>query len=322
MRIFYFNTTTYSEACTGLVRTAVWNCDTCVRTLREKTWNHLLHVFTHLLLWKVKKKNDTILGFVNATLHTYHRRDRPSICLSISQQHRSGSVSITWEKESVDRKTFWCLLFLLALSLHFRRRCTSLSHDRSLRGSCQAFLLRSWCHSLKEREGEDKKKTRKEKINTSLPFLRNQTLDWCWENRGGGERGAITWIHSSYDLPEDGDPTPPDTRWHFTAESYDVSRDFPATRRRMLTTDVTPALTALWLETWRWSSLSCRGIWECGGRSGATSSVSNLSVCPGDSWQPFCVKISPQIKFAMKRRLTLAPSRDHQRRNFSDACRR
>lgn len=114
----------------------------------------------------------------------------------------------------------------LALSLHFRRRCTSLSHDRSLRGSCQAFLLRSWCHSLKEREGEKKKK-RKEKINTSVPFLRNQTLEWCWENRRG-ERGAIAWIHSklgrlkSHDLPEDGDPTPPDTRWHFTGPQHKV----------------------------------------------------------------------------------------------------
>lgn len=36
------------------------------------------------------------------------------------------------------------------------------------------------------------------------------------------------------------------------------------------------------------------------GRSGGTSSVSNLSVRLGDSWQPFCVKISPQISLPWK----------------------
>lgn len=34
--------------------------------------------------------------------------------------------------------------------------------------------------------------------------------------------------------------------------------------------------------------------------SRGTSSVSNLSVCLGDSWQPFCVKISPQISLPWK----------------------
>lgn len=63
----------------------------------------------------------------------------------------------------------------------------------------------------------------------------------------------------------------PHTTWHTVtfhrpaAQSYDVSRDLPATRRGVLTTQMIPALIALWLETWRWSSLSCRGIWERGG---------------------------------------------------------
>lgn len=60
-----------------------------------------------------------------------------------------------------------------------------------------------------------------------MPFLRGQTLEWCWENRRG-ERGAIAWIHSklgrlkSHELPEDGDLTPPDTRWHFTGPQQNV----------------------------------------------------------------------------------------------------
>lgn len=225
--MFYFTTSTYSETCTELVRTVVWNWVTCVRTLREKTWDHLLHVFTYLLLRKVKKKRYHP-GICKCSI-AHIPQQRQSVYLSVHLSAASLRFSIynLVKKESVDRKTFWCLLFLpgsqsaFQEALHFTQPWPQ--PPRKLPGISPPLLM-----SFFERKRRRKKKTRKEKINTSVPFLRNQTLEWCWENRRGGERGAIAWIHSklgrlkSHDLPEDGDLTPPDTRWHFTGPQQKV----------------------------------------------------------------------------------------------------
>lgn len=109
---------------------------------RSLTWDQFLsctaHFHTHV--------TDS-LEFVNITLHTYHNGDR-LVFLSFHPLTVTSYSSHCWMCRSV---VFSCLL---SHSLHFSRSCTSLSHDRCLTQSFQAFLLLSWCHSLKKRRAK------------------------------------------------------------------------------------------------------------------------------------------------------------------------
>lgn len=109
------------------------------------------------------------------------------------------------------------------------------------------------------------KKKKEEKINTSMPFLQNQTLEQGWEKneRWGGKKEAITckpglWtrlfeiclsattLHKVKLLHSD-------TWWHFTGPNEWVTTccetfSFKLRWDVVLTTDIILRLIALWLE--------------------------------------------------------------------------